>query len=359
MKPILSISLVAAILIGTSTLAAASIITPRNNANANLPLPYKTIYQFPTSPAWIENIAVRPNGNLLFSTLITGDLWTIDPLAASPATPQIVHSFKQINGLNATGGIADMGHDTYAVLAGQEGAGIVSIAPGTFQVWEIDFCYNSQSQEQPQVSKIADIPGALFPNGMISVPNTNILLIADSALGAVWSLDTKIGTPQVAIQVPEMAPPVNAVAPLGVNGLKLLDGYLYWTNSLRTTFNRVQLRVEGGNVTTLGDVEVLVSTGLFLDDFFFDSAGNAWAAANSNNSIVVIGAEAPHQVVTVLGNQLQPTVEGPTATHFGVSEKDRQILYVTTSGGAAGPINGTFVQAGEVLAIDTKGFIFP
>jgi hypothetical protein len=45
------------------------------------------VYQFPTKPTWVENIAVRPNGQLLVTLLTSPEVWLINP-----TNPQQRHS---------------------------------------------------------------------------------------------------------------------------------------------------------------------------------------------------------------------------------------------------------------------------
>ena len=59
------------------------------------------------------------------------------------------------------------------------------------------------------------------------------------------------------------------------------------------------------------------------------------------------------KVVTVDGSQYQLTVAGDTACHFGRRQTDRKTLYVVTDGGLADPVNGTVVEGGKAIALDT------
>jgi hypothetical protein len=62
---------------------------------------------------------------------------------------------------------------------------------------------------------------------------------------------------------------------------------------------------------------------------------------------------ADDKVVTVDGFQYQLTVAGDTACHFGRRQTDRKTLYVVTDGGLADPVNGTVVEGGKAIALDT------
>lgn len=51
------------------------------------------------------------------------------------------------------------------------------------------------------------------------------------------------------------------------------------------------------------------------------------------------------------------TLAGSVAPAFGTLPRDTDTLYVATSGGMVFPINGTIVEGGKIVAVDTKGFL--
>jgi hypothetical protein len=57
----------------------------------------------------------------------------------------------------------------------------------------------------------------------------DIVLIADSALGAIWGLNINTGGSGIAIQNSDLAP--TSSFPLGINGLHVRGPTLYFTNS--------------------------------------------------------------------------------------------------------------------------------
>jgi hypothetical protein len=121
--------------------------------------------------------------------------------------------------------------------------------------------------------------------------------------------------------------------------------------------NRAKIDIE--TVEIMGEIEVLASTGMFLEGFTLDQDGNAWVTANANNTGIIIGHdENEHQVVPVVGGQDEPIFEGCTSTHFGTRIEDQHVLYVTTSGGVSASIKGNITEQGMVVAVDTLGFHF-
>jgi hypothetical protein len=196
-----------------------------------------------------------------------------------------------------------------------------------------------------KVTKIADIPEAVFLNGMTAL-NGSTVLIGDSGAGVVWRLDTNSGARQIVIDDPLMKPAPDAPVVLGINGIAIRKGFLYFTNSFRFTFNRVPIRGDG---TATGAATVVVQNGAG-DDFAFDTSGNAFVTQDPFNALQKI---TPDGVVTVVvGNVNSTQLVGPTAARFGRTNKDKSTLYVTTSGGLAGPVNGTSdIEGARVVAI--------
>lgn len=199
-----------------------------------------------------------------------------------------------------------------------------------------------------KIRKVADLSAVAFPNGLELLPrDKGLILIADSEIGAVWKLDVNDGSHQIAVKVEEMEPPPPPGMPIGINGVKIRDGYLYWTNTGKKIFCRGRI---DENAKAVDDVEVL-ETETLVDDFVFDNEGNTWLAQNVMNVIGVRKAGGGIVVVAGVANQL--TVAGGTSCQFGRMDGDKHVLYVATTGGMAAPINGEVMEGGKVVAIDT------
>ncbi|KAL2810110.1 hypothetical protein BJX63DRAFT_403206 [Aspergillus granulosus] len=70
------------------------------------------------------------------------------------------------------------------------------------------------------------------------------------------------------------AAPTNASVPIGINGLKIQNGYVYFTNTARGLFGRLPISEDGNRA---GEVEVIslvnvARTGDNWDDFVLDKA---------------------------------------------------------------------------------------
>jgi hypothetical protein len=69
------------------------------------------VYQFPNNGSWIENLAERPDGQLLFTRSDDPNLYLIDPKSVSA---KLVHLFPDANGLTR---ITEIKSDVYAVAS--------------------------------------------------------------------------------------------------------------------------------------------------------------------------------------------------------------------------------------------------
>lgn len=307
-------------------------------------LPSRTVHQFPI-PTWIENLAVRSNGQLLVTLTSTPDLFLVDPADASKTV--LIHRFPEVSGL---AGIIEVEHDTFYVAGCNFDLKTFSIEAGSSVLWQIDMTHFDKTSNAA-VKKVMNLTRMGLPNGMELLSKLNrTILAADSEKGAVFKIDIASGKHEIAIAVDDMKNPENPTVPIAVNGIKIRAGYLYWTTTSKALFCRIKIDEDG---TAAGDVEIL-EQGLIGDDFCFDHKGNAWLAQNPLNTVGVIKAQGG--TVTVAGKLDQLTLAGGTACQFDRKSGNEHILYVVTTGGLGGPVNGTDVEGGKVTAIDTSKY---
>jgi hypothetical protein len=320
-----------------------------------LPLQSRVLYEYP-DPTWVENIAVRSNGNLLLSLLSIPEIYLLDPFSGKP--PVLVHSFTGYLGVL---GIAEPIPDLFHIVAGNFSTASSSITgdtgPGSYSLFSVDLrnCHHDGTKfsTPAKVKKVLDIPQASFLNSLIFISPT-VFLVSDSALGVVFRIDLATKTSTIILDYPEMKPHTGTgKLKLGINGIKLRGNYLYFINSQAFTFNRVPI-TNTGHAIHGAKVEILTQN-TFGDDFEFGPGNedNAWICENLWNRISVVESGMGNATV-VLGMTDRLTVPGPTAARFGRTKKDDKILYVVSSGGLAAPINGTLTVGGKVLAVDTS-----
>lgn len=323
-------------------ISAVSFARPANSAPAQLPssiIPRNVarsisasvhdIYDFGKG-TWVENLAVRSNGQILVTLLTAPEVHQVDPVQKSAT---LVHTFPSALGCI---GITELGSDIFYVAVGNLSTKTFTAPTGTFSVWKIDM-----NQNPATVSKVADFPQVNSFNGM--TPHNGLLLIADSGAGAVWSLNVNNGQTMKVIADPLMAP--TASPPTGVNGIKVRNNFLYFTNSNQAIWAKIPINGDG---TPAGSSTIEIPNFTATDDFQFDYIGDpVFAGNNKLRARSVLGGA----VVPVSTDAL---LSGSTACKFGRTWSDWPSLYVSTNGGIAGYVSGTFTQPGRVVRVDAQ-----
>jgi hypothetical protein len=329
-------------------------------ADLTLPLPARTVAQLSTLPTWLENIAARPNGDLLVTQLSPSPiLHTIKNPSSGNATLESIYQFHADNVTDLLG-ITETTPDTYIIIAGNATANATGYA-GTFSVWQADFA--TANMYIPTVRKLANIPQAKLLNGAISLPSDpSIVIIADSQYGLLFRFDTKTGVSEIIADRPELkAYPQqhNATVGFGVNGVKIRGKWLYFSNSDLVSIYRIPI-TSTGYIPHKSEAAVelyasLTAVADFVDDFTFKADGTLWAVSNYGNTLIAVSAGGK-KVQVVAGGKGLLTLAGGTAAAFGRTKEDREVVYVSTAGGLGRPVNGSVVEAGKVAGIDTRGY---
>ncbi|KAH8900324.1 hypothetical protein GQ53DRAFT_634223 [Thozetella sp. PMI_491] len=318
---------------------------------SGLPLPTRLVQQLPLG-VWIENLWVRSNGDILISTMSpNASLYLVSNPAAATSSLYLLHTFESMDGIL---GAIETKPDTF-VVAGGKFAELGKPLNGTAAVWELDFHLPSK----PVAREVAAMPDAVFLNGVQAVPDsTTTVLVVDSSLGLVWRLDTLTGRYDVAIQDPAMAVVPGSFLEIGINGIKVHNGYLYWTNSFQSTIYRLRITADG--YPSPGAVAEVVGKAdtSFLDDLAIGPMGKEiiWSVSNLDDMLVALDPKKNQTAVVVDGSPTQLTVAGGTACQFGRGPTDKEILYVVTSGALGSPVNGTITEGAKVVAVDTTGY---
>ncbi|KAJ4319094.1 hypothetical protein N0V84_006548 [Fusarium piperis] len=319
-------------------------------------LPAKTLGQLPLN-TWLENIAVRPNGDLLATQMWpSAKIFTIrDPSDCENSLEELV----SIPAIQSIYGIAEVpsyrSRAEKFIVVGSNSTGVGVPVPGSFSAWSIEF-QTSRNVPKVKVKKISDLEKSGFLNGVVAIPHRpDAVLVADSANGLVGRLDLASGKFDASAFVfPQMAPMKGASLPIGVNGIQIHAGHLYFDNSFEVAIYRIPITPEGYPVKgAKPELFINLSNGLaFLDDFALDTKGNIYGASNFDNSVVFVnGATKKWKIVA--GGVGEMTVAGSTAVAFGRGRHDRGVLYVSTGGALARPVNDTKTEGAKVVAIDT------
>lgn len=283
------------------------------NANASVlcgPTAATTVHQFPNQ-TWAENLAIRSNGQILVTTLAKSvKLWQIDPFNGRDSI--VVHEWSNETALT---GIAEVEPDVFAVVVSD-----LSLSPvrfGSYEVWRVDL-----RRDFPNVSLITPIPEAKLLNGMAAFNRVDgTVLIADSLLNSIWSLNTRTGTyAQVIRAGPTISEDSNSTVELSVNGVHVFGEHIYFDNTATETFFRVpRYAVKGYS----GPIHVVANLTVAADDFTFDIEGNAYIAGS--NKITKVSKYGTQCVFS--------NVQGSTSAAWGRTPLDANTLYVTTKAG--------------------------
>lgn len=322
-------------------------------------LPSETLSQLQLG-AWLENIAVRPNSDLLVTLLApSASIYTIKNPAKKPHALEELVNIPVIQNLYGIAQVPGGGDSEKYVVVGGNSSAFATPVAGSFSSWTIELKRDSRC-DSVKVKKISSMSkDSQFLNGVAEIPGvSSAVLICDSAKGLVGYLDLKTGKFDTSAFVyPEMAPTKTAKLPIGINGIRIRNGYLYFTNSALVSIFRIAvtprgLPAKGAKVELISD---LSSQATFLDDFTFDADGNIYVVTNFDNSVIFVDVKSG-KGETVVGGLKEMTVAGSTAVAFGRGKHDKETLYVTTGGALGAPVDGTKTEGGKVVAVDTDAY---
>ncbi|KAI3323665.1 hypothetical protein HD806DRAFT_70106 [Xylariaceae sp. AK1471] len=318
-----------------------SLFSPMLMAISTGALKARQLFEFPNA-TFIENIAVRPNGHILITTFDQAHLFTIDP--AAPGYPVIT---AQVPGKTALTGTTELTRDKYAVAAGIMDN--FAFMNGSSSIWLVDFSSNTK---QPSLTLAANIPQAASINGIVTLPkHKHVILAIDSAKGVMYRVNTVSGEVDVAFEDELLAngnsnstgggsptsPP-----PIGANGVKIHDGYLYFTQSVQQFFGRIRISDAGDKI---GDVEKIVSVPEGLrayDDFAMTKGGVSYAVVHPNAVVEV--TPSGQQTVIYRPDEI-PNLREPTSAALSADERR---LYIVTGGNQT---NGK-VYGGQIVEVE-------
>lgn len=295
----------------------------------SLPLTVNIVHTF-AFPSWCENLAVQANGKLLVSRLDTPEVIQVDPTGAlAPITVVSWDPSKYKGCLGISETIAGV---FYVITSAFVDDNFVKTS-GVNSIWEIDmndFFVTSTGvvTSNATVTKVTDIEEADFLNGMTTLDARHIL-VGDIYNGWVYKVNTDRGDYKIAINDPRMKIGPNPSTNLGVNGLKIRNSYLYWTNTAAGSLNRIRINLKA---EPLGASEQVAANVPKADDFVFKSDGTAFIAQNQQDELSVLLAGKKSATVAA-GSNISTTLAGVTAGKFGRLRSDANKLYLTTSGG--------------------------
>ena len=330
--------------IGITSLTIASPVNHHAIRAVPSPPTVTSIYNFPPG-TWVENIAVRANGQILATLINTPQVYQVDPnpSAAHPAT--LVHTFPAY--LSCTG-ITELGNDIFYVITGNFSLQTFATTPGSFSVWKLNLAGFTTGGAPAAATKIADFPESIFLNGMTALQPSggDTLLVADSSAGVVYSLNVNTGAVVKIITDPLIAPTAGANPALGVNGVKIRNQNLYFSNTDQALLGKIALNTDG---SAKGPGTVVVRNVPSTDDFQFDLLGNIFIAGNNELRFhgILESSSGPPDVVSN-----SSLLAGSTSVQFGRLPTDLASVYVGTNGGEAQFVSKQFTNPGKIVRAD-------
>lgn len=287
------------------------------------------LHQFP-SGTWIENVAVRSNGNLLVVLYDRPEIHEINPFTIPP-TVDLVARFDDATGIQ---GIAETAEDSDIFVVMPYQGSEYSLRAVNLRWREDDRGLGST------VTIIPRIEGAKALNGMTRLSD-NILLAADTSAGNVVRFDVLARKAEVVIQDETMVG--LPIAGAGINGFRMHNSYAYYTNFFKGILCRVPIHPTEGTPT--GPIQILADGLGILDDLAVADDGTAYVMQYLQGSVIAVHEDGRRDVVA-------EGLDRPTSAQFGRTEIDRDVLYVVGSGNPLGPyVRGVF-EGGRVYAID-------
>lgn len=294
------------------TFSLASPINVFNEARKE-PL-VRLLYEYPQG-TWIENIAVHESGELLVTHLTQPRLNQYDPFKAN-AIPETVHEFT---GSLSLLGIAEIAPDSFAMLVGNVSLTKGAI-PGSFTVWNVAF--DQTNDTHANVHEIAALPDADFPNGLCTLPSSGTpdnLLYGDILKGAISFIDTTTGNSHVAVNDSlTAAGPSPGFGTAGVNGIHVVNGTLYFTDTGKIVFSSIPIHPDG---TPAGAPHIIQRSQKSQDIFYFDDFtikdDNAYLVTGAGNSIECIGLDGTPKARIIAGNLNSTQFAEPTSAACG------------------------------------------
>ncbi|KAJ5616807.1 hypothetical protein N7537_001921 [Penicillium hordei] len=296
--------------------------------------PASTVFQLERNGSWFENLAVQSNGNLLATRIDAPELWSIVPSSNSSHLGQGSLLLRFPNAMS-TLGITEIDRDVFAVVAGNLSLPSITPTPGSFVIWTVNL-----TGARPEAKVLAPLPEGQFLDGITKFSD-DLLLVSDAAKGTIWRLNITTGESSVALSHASMLPAAGQAVKVGVNGLKVLNNFVYYTSTSQEVYARIPV---DGNATAVGPVEIITS-GFTFDEFILTADGTAYLSTNPQNELIKVLPSG--RVHLFAGNQFMLTVGGSTAVAIN---REHSILYVATSGAQFAPVLGRMEPA-KIVAI--------
>lgn len=285
-----------------ATSPTASALPPLFDAVPRVPAPSRVVASWPAG-TFLESVIALRDGDLLVNSHLDGVIHRVTPSSGAVAL------FARIPGTIA--GLASADDGTFIVSGWIDGT-----QPAIFHL-----------SVTGEVKTLISLPEGQFPNGVTRLVGSRYL-VADSYRGVIWEIDVATPSARVWWEDATLRRP-NATNPVpGVNGLKINDGFLYFSNTQASTLHRLAITAEG---QPTGE-PILVAEPVNLDNFAFGPDGSIYGTTHVFNNVIRIEPATGNIAVVC-----ETDVLGSTDAAFGVTPEDSSTLYVVGNGGLTLP----------------------
>ena len=239
----------------------------------------------------------------------------------------LIHEFP---GYLSSQGITETERDLfYIVMGNYTTAPVFSGQQGSYSLWELDLrrflAPYKNADERVHAAKILDVPEAINLDAVVTVDREAGLLIADdTTTGILYLIDVKQRSYRQILQDPlfdRKSVSTAGLDSIGIDGLEIHDGSLYFTNFAGGFFGKVPLDLASGTPT--GPPSVVYNASTILDGIAFDAAGNTYITQSLDGVLFLDNAFQPPRP------SLVANLPGCNSCLFGRKPRNKGFLYLT------------------------------
>ena len=301
---------------------------------------------------FLENLAVRSDGSVLVSSLLTKELWCVlGPDPSSDVPPVLVHTFEDL---------------VFSIVEVEPEIFIISLSDAytthESHLARVDLTgWAPGDPVSPEIIYTFDYRVRMLNGSCLLAPA--VMLIADALAGLIWRIDLGPGAhsarARIWMQHPTMAPdPGSGVPPPpqpGINGIHYgpKTGYVYYTSTAEKVFMRIPVDADTLDPTGAPEFVAVIDNS---DDFCLDEvAGFAYATRHRGNTLDRVPLAPGHgsEVRHLAGDPLNEELLGPSSAAWGRRPADPgRVAYVTTDGGRTAPPPDGIIRNAALLRVE-------